>query len=378
MMVHDLESGRREVLGPGELPFYSPSGHLLYQAGPLTYDLWALPFSLDTLRATGPAFPIARNGRQPMVASDQTLVYRDADIESQTLALLDRHGTRLAVVGQPTAGLGWPRFSADGKRAAVSAVESGNRDIFVYDLTRNIKTRLTSDPADDLHATWTRSGEEITFASGRSGNGDIFRMSADGVGGPELLVGTPLQEADHEWSSDGQFLVYNIIPPDTGHDIWYAKRKADGSLGDPVKFLQTPFSERIGALSPNGRFLAFSSDQSSQFEVYVRTFPQGRGGGQVSVNGGAQPRWSRDGKELFYVKDEALWSVPVRTEGDFAPGTPVRLFENPGLLWRGANAQYDVSANGQFLVKEYVASGAPSSISIIQNWYEEFRDRQQD
>jgi hypothetical protein len=96
------------------------------------------------------------------------------------------------------------------------------------------------------------------------------------------------------------------------------------------------------------------------------------------VNGGSQPRWSRDGKELFYVMDGTLWSVPVETGGDFTAGTPVRLFENPGLLWAGANAQYDVSAKGQFLAKEYVASEAPNSISIVQNWYEEFRDRQQD
>jgi Tol biopolymer transport system component len=333
----------------------------------MSYDLWALPFSLDTLQGTGPAFAIARNGRRPMVASDQTLVYRDAGIESVTLALLGRHGTRLAVVGQPTAGLGYPRISADGKRAVASAVESGNRDLFLYDLTRNTKTRLTSDPADDIHPAWTHSGDEITFTSDRNGNGDIFRMSADGVGRPELLAGSPLEEADHEWSSDGQFLVYNIIAPDTSHDIWYARRKADGSLEDPVKFLQTPFSERLGDLSPNRRFLAYSSDQSGQFEVYVRTFPQGRGGGEVSVNGGTQPRWSRDGKELFYVKDETLWSVPIETDGDFTAGMPVRLCVHPGLLWSGADAQYVVSAIGQFLVKEYIASEAASSISIVQN-----------
>ena len=378
MMVHDLESGRREVLGPGELPFYSPSGHLLYQAGPMTYNLWALPFSLDTLQATGPAFPIVKNGRLPMVASDQTLVYLDAGVKSETLVWLDRHGTRLGVVAQPTAAILFPRLSPDGGFAVVSAVEAGNRDLFVYDLRRNTKTPFTRSPSDDLFATWTHSGKEITFSSSRWGNRDIFRMSADGVGEAKSLMGTALDEGDHEWSSDGRFLVYMIVSPDTGHDIWYAKRKADGSLEDPVSFLQTPFSERIGALSPNSRFLAFSSDESGHFEVHVRTFPEGRRGGQVSVNGGAQPRWSRDGKALYYVKDETLWSVPVETGGDFTAGTPTRLFDHPGLLWGGANAQYDVSANGQFLAKEDVGSGTQSSIRIVQNWYEEFRDRKQD
>ena len=378
MMVHDLESGRREVLGPGELPFYSPSGHLLYQSGPTTYELWALPFSLDTLQATGPAFPIASNGRLPMVASDQTLFYLDTGVPSETLVWLDRRGTRLAAVGKPTTGILYPRLSPDGRRAVISALESGNRDLFVYDLARNTKNRFTFDPAGDWAPAWTHSGKGITFASARSGDGDIFRKSADGVGEPESLVSTALREFDHEWSSNGQFLVYNIVTPDSSHDIWYAKRKADGRLEDSVRFLQTPFSERVGSLSPNGRYLAYSSNQPGQFEVYVRTFPQGRGGGHVSVNGGTQPRWSRDGTELFYVKDEALWSVPVETKGEFTAGTPVKLFDHPGLLYGGASAQYDVSANGQFLVKENVAQGTPSSIRIVQNWYEQFRDREKD
>ena len=162
-------------------------------------------------------------------------------------------------------------------------------------------------------------------------------------------------------------------------DIRYLKRKTDGGGFEEAVFLATPRQEGAAKFSPDGRFVAYCSDESGRFEVYVRPFPEGAGKWQVSTNGGTQPRWSRDGKELFYVEGSILMAVPLKTAPSFSVSTPARLFEDArlnGLL----HPNYDVSKEGQrFLLAEIVGDQAdsPRSIHIVQNWFTEFRDREQ-
>ena len=230
MMVHDLESGRREILGPGQLPFYSPSGHLLYQAGPMTYDLWALPFSLDTLQATGQAFPITQNGRLPMVATDGTLVYLDTSVTAQQqLVWLDRRGNKTGEIGQLQELLGDPALSPDGRLVAVRAT----RDVWVYDIEREVRTRLSTDPANDFRPVWSPSGDEVAFTSNRAGNANIFLRQADGSGEAKVLLATPAREVLSDWSRDGKYLLYHLVDPETGFDLWYLERNEDGSGWEP-------------------------------------------------------------------------------------------------------------------------------------------------
>ena len=164
-------------------------------------------------------------------------------------------------------------------------------------------------------------------------------------------------------------------------DHSYLKRKEGSSGFEPVAFVQTPFNETAPQISPDGRFVAYCSNESGQYEVQVQPFPEGRGKWQVSTNGGNQPRWSKDGKELFYVEHDTLVAVSVTLKPTFSVGSTTRLFSHPGLISGYPAQQYDLSADGQrFILKETVVGpdDQPPSIRVAQNWYEEFRDREQD
>ena len=377
MMVQDLETGQRELLGPGHLPFYSPSGHIVYQPAPSTEDLWALPFSLSTLEAAGDAFPISESSRDPTLAADGTLVYRDGSAAAtKQLAWLDRRGGKTGEIGQALVDIVDPELSPDGRLVAFVAVENSNTDIWVYDIARGVRTRLSVDPALEYRALWSPSGEEVAFGSRRSGVWAGFLRRADGGGEAKALPATPLHEWVSDWSRDGKYMLYGLVDPENGWDLWYLERKEGGGW-EPHPFLQTPFVERTPKLSPDGRFVAYSSNESGQFEVYVRPFLQGGGRSTVSSDGGQQPRWSDDGNELFYVEGDTLVAVSVTTSPEFSVGPATRLFEHPSLT-RSFYPQYDVSADGQrfVLAAPVEAEGAEPSIRVVQNWFEEFRDRQ--
>ena len=384
IMVQHLKTGRRELLGPGFSAVYSPSGHLVYQSRPITSVLWALPFSLDTLKATGEVFPIAQNSQGPTVATDGTLVYLDSSGTLQwqgQLVWLDRSGDKVGEIGLPQTWLSFPALSPDGRLVGVQAAE-GNYDIWVWDITRAVKTRLTTTPEVEGPPSWAPTGEAVAFNSNRAGNFDIFLQQADGSGEAKVLVATPRDEFFTDWSRDGKYLLYLLDDAETGTQLWYLERNEDGSAWEPHPFLHTPFKERAAKFSPDGRHVAYVSDESGQWEVYVRPFPEGGSRSTVSSNGGSQPRWSQDGKELFYVEGSTLMAVSVSSGPTFSVGSPRPLFENPNLTGGPGSLsypKYDVSADGrQFVLPERVDLGeeAPEpSIRVVQNWFEQFRDR---
>ena len=287
------------------------TGHIVYQTNDEEGGLWALPFTIQTLQPTGEAFPIAQNARFPSIAADGTLVYADyaGGGGLQQLIWMDREGSKLGEIGQPQGSIGNPDLSPDERRVAAPGTEGDNTDIWIHDVDRPVKTRFTFDPARDWVAAWTPSGKEITFTSARSGNADLFTKSADGSGEAEVLVGTPVHEDTPEWSLDGTYLIYNPRRPETMRDLAYRERQQDGSLGEAVMFLQTEFEDAAPKFSPDGRFVVYTSNESGRFEVYVRSFPDGTGRRQISTSGGTQPRWSRDGKETFYVERDTLMAL---------------------------------------------------------------------
>ena len=382
IVVKNLATGEREVLAEGAFPRYSPSGHILYQTAALSPGLWALPFSLETLKPTGEAFPIAENAGDPSVAADGTLVYVDLLGEGrQQLVWQDREGKKLGVIGQPQDGIRFPALSPDGRHVAVIGTENNNDDVWVHEVGRSLKRRLTFDAAPDGLPIWSPSGKEIAFWSARGqGDANIYMRPADGTGEPRLLVNTPLEETPYDWSPDGKHLLYGVRGEGTGWDLWYLKRKEDGSGFEPVSFLQSSFNESAVKFSADGRFVAYVSDESGRFEVYVRPFPGGDGKWQVSGNGGRQPRWSKDGKELFYTEGHTLMAVAVATTPSFTSGAVTRLFQDADLLG-GDDPRYDVSGDGRrFVLREPVAGAEekPPSIHIVQNWFAEFRGRQRE
>ena len=383
MILQDLDGGRREILGPGSHPFYSSSGHLIYQSDIGADELWALPFSLSSLQATGEAFPITQNGGGPTVATDQTLVYLDGFRQrQQQLSWFGRAGENLGKIGSPQFDIRDPALSPDEKLVAVMALEGTNRDLWSWEISRDVKNRLTFSETSERNPVWSPTAAELAFTSDRGGSYGIFLRKADGSDEPRPLAAGPHNELVTDWSRDGRYLVYTVRHPGSGIDIEYLERKGEGSDWESHPYLQTQFREDFPQFSPDGRFLAYRSDESGRDEIYVRPFPEGGGRIAVSSNGGTQPRWSRDGKEIFYVEGTTLVAVAVSTRPSFSVGSVTRLFEHRALLtslW--PFARYDVSGDGQrFVLPVPVDEEVEDAVSIhiIQNWYEEFRDREQD
>jgi Tol biopolymer transport system component/DNA-binding winged helix-turn-helix (wHTH) protein len=375
VMMQNLRTGRRETLGPGNRPWYSPSGHLLHRWSKESSTVLAQPLSLRTQKTTGVSFPIARNATDPSVAADGTLVYLDAF--SSQLVWFDRRGRRAGEMGKPAPMIHYPALSPDGRFLAVQVAENANLDVWVYDVTRDVRTRLSTDPATEILPVWSPRGDEVTFGSYRAGNVDIFLRRADGRAEEKVLAATVHHERVSDWSRDGQYILYSLLDAKHGADLWYVKR---GEKGDwqPHLFFRSAANERAPKLSPDGRYVAYVSDESGRNEIYVQPFPEGGRKWAISGNGAIQVRWARNGRELFYVEGSTLMSVPVRTVPAFAPGTPAALFSHSAFAnWVDPN--YDVSADGQrILVPETLgAQGPERMIRVVQNWFAEFRDRSQ-
>jgi len=389
LTVMDMETGERRELGPGSRPGYSSEGYLIH--GPMSHEeagLRAMPFSLDSLEATGQSFPIDETGRFASVSLDGTLVYTDYPTGGgHQLVIRDRSGEILQSVDSPLGGQQpRPAVAPDGRSVAFQV----GGDIWVYDLDRSVRTRLTSSgDSTESSAFWPSSSEELSYASRGDQGYRVMSQVADGSVASRTLLETTRNLGTLDWSSDGQYLVYNATPgPDSpeGEEggIWYHERGPDGSLSEATPFLLTPDGENAPQFSPNGRFVAYTSNESGQFEVYVRPFPPAPGKWQVSTAGGIVATWSADGRELFYVEQAgvaALMAVSVSTQAGFVSEEPTRLFESPDLRGGTARRHYDVFPDGQ----RFVTSGgvqtsdgeAPQTIRIVQNWYEEFRAREQ-
>ncbi len=377
MYAKNLDTGQTAALGLGDHPTYSAeTGHLIYQSARRAYDLWARPFSPETLQFSGSAFPLRQqNARQPSVSDDGTLVYLDATTGgAQTLVWLSRTGKFLEAVGQPQPDIIHLALSPDGQRVAVRSNESGNPDIWVHDVTRSTKTRLTFEDQLEANPAWSPSGREIVYQySGESNR--LMRQAADGTGEAVALVEEQGALLRPDWSRDGRYLVYDQVDPETRNDIRYIELGTDG---EAVMLLGSPADEQSAKLSPDSQFLAYESDESGRYEIYVRPFPDGAGKWQVSVNGGLMPRWRSDGRELYYVDGTTLMAVTVATESGFTLGQPTTLFQSAHLIVVSGVSIYDVSADGQRFLTVAPVEGADASqpkIRVVLNWYEEFRDR---
>ena len=268
--VMNLETGERRELGPGSDPVYSRDGYLIH-GPPDTSEggLWAWPFSLATLEPIGDAFPISTVGRAAGVSREGTLAYldRSGGAASRTLVWRNRAGELLETIGQPQPGMSSPALSPDDQRIAVSSTESGNPDIWVHDLIRSTKTRLTFGEGNEVRPAWSPSGREIAYVL----SGSLMRKTTDGRGKAILLVESrSLQNPD--WSLDDHYLVFQEDNDKTGTDIRYLDLKTDGATAEGTMFLGTPATERVAKLSPNGRFLLISpTNRGSSISICVRS-----------------------------------------------------------------------------------------------------------
>ena len=370
--VADLETGERRALTKGTRPVYSATGHVLYQTAPIISGVRALPFSLDTLRPTGEAFPVAPEGLSPSVADNGTLVYGYSPQGNVQLGWRDRDGNKLEQIGQSQSTMRHQTLSPDERRVATSGLVDGNIDVFVYELSRPVRTRISVASQPDNCPLWSPSGDEIAFSSMRNGNMDIFLNRADGSGDAVPLAATKWKEFATDWSTDGKYILYDRSGQDRRNDVWYLQRTDDGKF-EPTPFLASQFDQRAAQFSPNGKYVAYVSNQAGRYEVYVATFPTADRKWTASHDGGTQPRWRQGGSELYYVNNDILYAVKVTDKPEFTLGSPDALFQAECLAG-GPQRRYDVSRDGRFLVGE-PTSDAPPTVRVVQNWFEEFRGR---
>jgi Tol biopolymer transport system component len=383
VVLYSLKSGKRTVLAQNAVePAYSTSGHILYAQQRVLGGIRALPFSVATMSATGDPFTIVQNGLQPSVGRDGTLVYwAEESLPKIQLTWHDRSGNKIAAVGPPEL-IETMSLSPDGRSVAMNLIQDeGHAGIWILDAARGTKTRLTFSPQPDLDPVWSPTGKELAFASDRLGHADIYTAAVGGSGYDSVLVRGPSHKRPNDWSPDGRYLVYEMEDPKTGRDLWYLQPKQGGGY-ESTPFLRTPAYEGTARFSPDGQFLAYVSTESGRPEVYVRRFPDGSGLRRISVDGGRLPSWRKDGKELFYLEGTTLVSVTVATRPDFSIGEMRRLFKSPGLTDVHLSASFDadpmygVSADGQrFLFPEIAGPAGKTVIHVVENWFEEFRNR---
>ena len=393
----DVKTREHRELTRGDGPVYAKSGHLIFHPGnEWDTGLRALPFSAEKLEVTGEAFPIDESGRYASVSSAGTLVYTQSKRSRSVVQLVwkDRDGATLSAIGQPQEEILVPNLSPDGRLVAVQGREGGQQDIWLHEVNRPIKTRVTFDESLDHSPTWLPTGDVIAFSSDRPGGRELYLRRIDGNSPPE-----PLLETDpsvlrwlSDWSGDGRLALFYERPASVlrSHDLWYLQRRDDDSGYEAVPFLQTPFSEHTPQFSPDENWVAYVSDESGSNEVYIRSFPDGGENQRVSVNGGNRPRWSREGGEVFYVEGSTLMAVPVSTRPNLTIGQPQRLFVSEGLADGPGILNYDVAPDGEkFVLRERVLAEDTAAeeesgdrqrptIRVVRNWYEEFRGREQD
>ncbi len=353
----------------------SSAGHLLYLEARV---LVARPFDARTLEFTGEAFPIAEQvqlfGASSTavysVSANGLLVYQHGDGgELSELVWFDRGGKRLESLGEP-ANYNHPRISRDSRRLAVVVGDrrSPDTDLWLYDFARRAMTRFTFVPAVNIFPVWSPDDTRIVFASNRQVMHELYQRSTSGEGEDELLLGSKTSMRwPTDWSLGGHIAFQSRdTKTKTAVDVGVvsvADRKATTLLG-------TSFDERNPQFSPDGRWLAYASNESGRFEIYVQAFPGPGQKWQVSTGGGANPRWKRDGKEIFFLKlpEKTLLAAEVKPGPTFEVGEPKALFQTQ-VKWIDFGTQYDVSPDGsRFLINTLVDEGKSEALTIVQNW----------
>lgn len=364
---------------------YAPPGYLLYvQDRTLVaqnFDADRLELTGEPTSITGEPTPIVEGidrlgggSRFALFSVSRTgvLVYRSGSSDSSHLIWFDRKGEQLGTIGQVGSSYAVPWFSPDERRVAVSgsAPDSGSGDIWVIELARGTPTRFTFDPAPDMNPVWSPDGSTIIFTSERDGSGNIYRKPASGAVAEEVLIKSEATKIANDWSADGKFILYQELSPQSLFDLWIFP--LDGER-KPFPFLQTPFDERHARFSPDGKWIAYASNESGMWQVYVQTFPASGGKWQISNAGGGQPQWSSDGREIFYVSaDRKLMSAEVKASGStFEVAEPRVLFEmriqSVGLP--GPRNFFAVTRDSQrFLVNSLSADNKFRLTTVVLNW----------
>ena len=382
--VLSLDTGEQTVLvRGGSFPRYSPTGHLLYAA---VGDVWAVRFDLSRLETVGSPVPVLegvltkqQGAANFSVSENGSLIYVPGFAglsDERTLVWVGQDG-REEELRAPPAPYEAPRVSPDGRYVAVEVRDPGNTDVWVYDVQRETRTRLTFDPGQDGNPLWSPDGRQVLFSSTREGSLNIYSKAADGTGSVERVTTSDTSQVPLSWSADGQALVIM----DTSGGQSDLDLVSIGAENRTEGLIQTEFSEFHADVSPDGRWIAYVSNESGVFHIYVRPFPNVDDGSrwQISRDGGFSPVWAPDEQSLFFRTPGGIdmMVVAVDTEPTFNPGNPEVSFATTpyrsSALGRGR--PWDIAGDGRFLM---VREGAPgqetgpvTEIRVVQSWFPE-------
>ncbi len=367
-----LDTGEiRVVLRGGHTARFLPTGHLVYhRAG----TLLAVPFDPVRLEADNRAPETVAEGVRESTnvtgseysfSAGGSLAYVPARRQFEgRLVWVDRKGT-VEPLPAPPRNYAHPSLSPDGQLIAVTNWAS-TYEIWIYDLKRGGLSQFVTEGGTSQNPIWTPDGKRLTYQGYRAGFRNIFWKRADGGGDEERLTAGEDAQFAASWSPDGEWLAFQAANPATAYDIWMLRLVGERQ---PQPFLKTPFDELDARFSPDGRWLAYQSDESGRIEVYVQPFPGPGMKWRVSAEGGASPRWSRDGRELFYYYGNKMMAVDVKTGPTFVAESPRLLFEGP------FNYRYDVSPDGRrFLMIQPVEPPQPATrIDLVLNGFDELK-----
>ncbi len=372
LYVGSLDGKVNKKLLPASFGVQYASGHILFVR---ESTLMAQPFDTKRLELAGDAFPIAEqvltngaNGYAAISTSENgVLAYRTgAGQVGSKLVWFDRQGKELGALGDPAIYFNL-KISSNGQKVAVdiSDPKIGPPDVWVYDVVRKLRTRLTFDAQADMLPVWSPDGTRVVFRSSRKGPDDLYMKDSSGAGNDELLFESAENKVATSWSADGKFILFNSSGVKTRSDIWVLPMMGERK---PYVFLQTDYQESEAQFSPDGRWVAYRSNESGRDEIYVKPFPGPAGRWQVSTGGGTRAKWRRDGKEIFYLADDdKIMAAEIRVKGTaIEVGAVKPLFQTrpqrPGAI-------YDAASDGQrFLVNTAVVEQSASPVTLVVNW----------
>jgi Tol biopolymer transport system component/predicted Ser/Thr protein kinase len=372
MMLHTLdEKNDIELTTADSRVQYAPPGYLIYV---LDGMLVAHPFDADKGELTGEPMPLADNigasavGLADFSAStDRTLAFRSGESGGRQLRWFDREGRQLGDLAAANDFRNF-RLSPDGRRVVTEILDAtaGNQDLWIHDLERGTASRFTFDAANDFGPVWTPDGSSVIYTSAKEGSVVLLRKAASGTGATETLLTSETNLLAGDMSPDGKYLLYMTSGGETSWDIWALT--LDGT-GESIPLLQTEFVEVRPMFSPDGKWFAYNSNESGRAEVYVRQFPGPGGQWQISTDGGSEPVWSADGREILYIDSgRNLVSVPVTTGDTLEAGLPKVLFDPP-IFPVTQRERYAVTRDGQrFLMLSTTSGVSVRPTTVVLNW----------